>query len=187
MSTDTSLGLRLHRYVWQKVIILRVIQLWTEELNTCTIKYTAGELLMLQPTQVTIPWTTRKSIFGFILWLPRKQRAQRNEGVSSRDVLPRTDTVDHSQSREHMAVSTVGRRNAVSNLSIVWIYTRYWTSTTTLSNCVVMGSARHQVTWARLRNALEVDDATQSSVLSLISSAPATPVIVNCWCGRDSV
>jgi len=30
------------------------------------------------------------------------------------------------------------------------------------------------------RNALEVGDAKQSSVLSLISSTPAMPVIVNC-------
>jgi len=83
------------------------------------ITYTAGELLALQPTDVTIPRTVRKSIFGFILWRPRKQRAQRNEGVSSRDVLPRTDTADHSQSREHTAVSTVGSRNAVSNVSTI--------------------------------------------------------------------
>jgi len=80
------------------------------------ITYTAGELLALQPTDVTIPRTVRKSIFGFRLWCPRKQRAHRHEGVSSRDMLPRIDTADHGQSREHTAVSTVGSRNAVSEI-----------------------------------------------------------------------
>jgi len=66
-------------------------------------------------TDVTISPTVRKSIFGFRLWRPRKQWAQRHEGVSSRDLLPRTDTADHGQSREHTAASTVGSRNTVSN------------------------------------------------------------------------
>jgi len=52
------------------------------------ITYTAGELLALQPTDVTILRTVRKSIFGFILWRPRKQQVQRHEGVLSRGVLP---------------------------------------------------------------------------------------------------
>jgi len=75
------------------------------------ITYTAGELLELQPTDVTIPRTLKKSIFGFRLWRPRKQWVQRHEGVSSRDVLPCTDTADHGQSTEHTAVSTVGSHN----------------------------------------------------------------------------
>jgi len=78
--------------------------------------YTAGELLALQPTDVTIPRTVRKSIFGCRLWRPCKQQAQRHEGVSSRDVLPHTNTADRGQSREHMAVSTVGSRNAVCEI-----------------------------------------------------------------------
>jgi len=73
MSIDTRFGLRPHRYVWQKVIIVSVIRLWTEELNTCMIMYTAGKLLALQPTNVTIPWTMRTSIFGFRRWRPHKQ------------------------------------------------------------------------------------------------------------------
>jgi len=119
MSIDTSLGLRLHRYVRQKVIILSVIRLlrpWIEELNTCMITYTAGEVLVWQPTDVTRTRTVRKSIFGFRLWRPRKQWAQRHEGVSSHDVPPRTDTADHGQSREHTAVSTIGTRNALSEI-----------------------------------------------------------------------
>jgi len=57
--------IRLHRYVQQKVIILsviRLLRLWIEELNTCTITYTARELLALQPTGVTRTRTVRKSI-----------------------------------------------------------------------------------------------------------------------------
>jgi len=103
MSTDTSLGQRLYHYVRQKVIISSVIRLRTEELNTCMTTYTARELLALQPTDVTIPRTVRKSLFGFRLWHQRKQRAQRHKGVSSRDVLPRIDTADHGQSIEHTA------------------------------------------------------------------------------------
>ena len=80
------------------------------------ITYTAGEFLMLQPTDVTIPRTVRKSTFGFRLWHPRKQWAQSHEGVSSCDVLPRTDTADHGQSREHTAVCTVHSRNAGSEI-----------------------------------------------------------------------
>jgi len=81
------------------------------------ITYTAGELLALQPTDVTRTRTVRKSIFGFRLWRLRKQWAQRHEGVSSMyDVLPRTDTADHGQSREHTPVSTVGSRNALSEI-----------------------------------------------------------------------
>jgi len=78
--------------------------------------YSAGELLTLQPTDVTRTRTIRKSSFGFRLWRPRKQWAQRHKGVSSHDVLPRTDTADHGQSREHMAVSTVGTSNALSEI-----------------------------------------------------------------------
>ena len=50
----------------------------------------------LQPTDVTIPRTVRKSVFGFRLQRPRKQRAQRHEGVSSCDVLPQ-----HRHSQEN--------------------------------------------------------------------------------------
>jgi len=56
------------------------------------------------------------SSFGFKLWRPRKQRAQHHKGVSSRNVLPNTDTADHVQSREYTAASTVGNRNAVSEV-----------------------------------------------------------------------
>ena len=45
--------------------------------------------LASQPTDVTITRTTRKSIFGFRLWHPRKQWAQRHEGV-----LPHIDTAE---------------------------------------------------------------------------------------------
>jgi len=113
MSIDTSLSLRLCRYVLHAVIILSIIRLWTEEWNTRMITCTAGELLALQPTDVTIPRTVRKSIFGFRLWHWHKQWAQHHDGVSSCDGLPRTDTADHSQSREHTALSTVGSRNAL--------------------------------------------------------------------------
>jgi len=60
------------------------------------ITYTAGKLLALQPTDVTITQTVKKSIFVFRLWHPRKQGAQCHchEGVSSHDVLPRTDAAD---------------------------------------------------------------------------------------------
>ena len=43
---------------------------------------------------------------------------QSHEGVSSHDVLPRTDTADHGQSREHTAVSNVGSRNAFSEIVV---------------------------------------------------------------------
>ena len=94
------------------------------------ITYTAGELLALQPTDVKRTRTVRKSIFGFRLWRPRKQWAQRHEGVSSHDVLPRTDTADHGQSIEHTAVSTVGSRNALSEivfccLNLRWLLNKY--------------------------------------------------------------
>jgi len=80
------------------------------------ITYTAGELLALQPTDVTRTRTVRKSIFGFRLWRPHKQWSQRHGRVSSHDVLPRTDTADRGHSREHTAVSTVGSRNALSEI-----------------------------------------------------------------------
>jgi len=34
------------------------------------------ELLVLQPTYITIPRTVRKSVFGFTLLCPRKQRSE---------------------------------------------------------------------------------------------------------------
>ena len=80
------------------------------------ITYTAGDLLALQPTDVTTARTVRNSIFGFRLWRLRKQQAQRHEGVLSRDMLPRTDTADHSQLIEHTVASTVGSRNALSEI-----------------------------------------------------------------------
>ena len=40
------------------------------------IPYTAVELLTLQPTDVTIPRTVRKFIFGFTLWRLHKQWVQ---------------------------------------------------------------------------------------------------------------
>ena len=76
----------------------------------------------LQPTDVTITRTVRKSIFGFRRWHPCKKRAQHHDGVSSRDVLPRTDTADHGQSRKHTAVSTVSSHNAVSEIVVGCIY-----------------------------------------------------------------
>ena len=57
----------------------------------------------------------RKSILGFRLWRPRKQWTQRHK-ASSHDVLPRTDTADHGQSREHTAMSTVSSRNGLSEI-----------------------------------------------------------------------
>jgi len=48
-----------------------------------------------------------------------------------------------------------------------------------LSNCVVTGSAKDIRRHERdLGHALEVGDTMQSSMLSLISSVPATPIIV---------
>jgi len=79
------------------------------------ITYTAGELPYSRYSLLTSR-TVRKSIFGFRLWRPRKQWTQRHEGVSSHDVLPRTYTADHGQSREHTAVSTVSSRNALSEI-----------------------------------------------------------------------
>jgi len=118
MSIDTSLGLRLNRYVRQKVIILSGNMTMNRGIKHIYdhVYCTAGELFALQPTDVTRTRTVRKSIFGFRLWRPRKQWEQRHEGVSSHDVLPRTDTADHGQSREHTAVSTVGCRNALSEI-----------------------------------------------------------------------
>jgi len=51
----------------------------------------------------------------------------------------------------------------------------------TLLNCVMTGSGKDIRRRGRdSENALDVGDAMQSSMLSLISSAPAMPVIVNC-------
>jgi len=114
--------IRLHRYVWQKVIILsviRLLRLWIEELNTCMITYTAGEVLVLQPTDVTRTRTVRKSIVGFRLWHPRPN-ANNGRSVTREfrhmTCFPRTDTADHGQSREHTRRSTVGSRNALSEI-----------------------------------------------------------------------
>ena len=38
--------------------------------------------------------------------------------------FPRTDTADHGQSREHTAVSTVGSRNALSEIVLDWLNIR---------------------------------------------------------------
>jgi len=65
MTTDTSLGLRLHHYVWQEVIILTVIRLWIKHLWSRTLQ--GNSLRYIQPTDITIPQTVRKSIFGFRL------------------------------------------------------------------------------------------------------------------------
>jgi len=100
------------------------------------ITHTARELLALQLTDVTIPRTVRKSLFGFRLWHQRKQRVQHHKGVSSRDVLPRIDTANHGQSREHTAAPPSAVVTHFQRFSAVCMYAHYWTST---SKCVVTG------------------------------------------------
>ena len=83
------------------------------------ITYTAVELLALQPTDVTIPRTARKSIFGFRLGIRTNNGRSVTREFCHVTCFPGTDTADHSQSREHTAASTVGSRNAVSNVSTI--------------------------------------------------------------------
>jgi len=75
------------------------------------ITYTAWELLALQPTDVIIPRTV--SIFGFRLWRPRKQWAQRHEGVSSHH---RGLPIRRQCSRSRSGTPQRQSRNCVRNL-----------------------------------------------------------------------
>ena len=78
--------------------------------------------------------------------------------------------------------STVGSRNALSEiifgcLNIRSLLNKYDDVVDLCGNSSAKDIRRRG---RDSRNALDVGDAKQSSVLSLISSAPATPVIVNC-------
>jgi len=123
---DTSLGLRLHRYVPQKVIILSVIRLRTEELNTCMITYTAGELLALQPTNITIPRTVRKSLF----YLDFGVRANNGHSVTREfrhvTCFPApTQLITVSQENTWRRPLSAVVMHSPRSFSAVWIYARY--------------------------------------------------------------
>jgi len=80
---------------------------------------------MLQPIDVTITRTLKKSIFGFRRWLPCKQWVQ---------------------CHEHTVVSTVGSCNAVAEVVFGYLDIRLLLDITTmLSNCVVTGSGKSQI------------------------------------------
>ena len=150
---------------------------------------TAGELLALQPTDVTIPWTMRKSILGLDFdihannWSSIMREFRHVMGFPAPTQLI-TVSQQNTPWQPLLAVVT----HCPRSFSAVWIYARCWTCTAMLSNCVVSGSAKDIRQRGRdSGNALEVGNAIQSSVLSLITFAPATPVIINYWHGRDAI
>jgi len=145
MSIDTSLGLRLHRYVRQKVIILSGNMTMNRGIKHIYdhVYCTAGELFALQPTDVTRTRTVRKSIFGFRLW--RRANNGRGDTREFRHMTcfrAPTQLITVSQENTRRCPLSAVVTHFLRSFSAVWIYASYWTSTTMLSTCVVTGSAK---------------------------------------------
>jgi len=189
MSIDTSIGLRLHRYVRQKVIILSGNTAMNRGIKHMYdhVHCTAGELLALQPTMSLEhePWESPFLDLDFGVRANNGCRATREFRHMTCFPAP-TQLITVSQENTRRCPLSAVVTHFLRSFSAVWIYARYWTSTTMLLTCVMMGSAKDISRRGRYsRNALEVGDAKQSSVLSVISRSML--VIVNCWRDRGSV